>query len=149
MKLQLQPVPNSFGKDRSGLECAIRIAMREKRGGFFRRGKDSMGNILSEYQGLPISPLIYENAPGAARTRNLQLRRLTLYPVELRALVRDGIIICPSADHNPARTPTRIQRVLVATALCRRGSASPRLSEAGYTGTCVRPVSAEIERPLR
>ncbi len=43
----------------------------------------SRHDLLTFYQSLAG----FENAPGAARTRNLQLRRLTLYPVELRALV--------------------------------------------------------------
>src|SRR5205085_11392598 len=97
--------------------------MTEKRGSFFRREKDSIRNILSQPLRSPdFSPLTYENAPGAARTRNLQLRRLTLYPIELRALVRDRIIICPSADHNRPRTPTPHS-----TRSCSHGALSPRL----------------------
>src|SRR5438445_2478049 len=76
--------------------------MTEKRGSFFRREKDSIRNILSQPLRSPdFSPLTYENAPGAARTRNLQLRRLTLYPVELRALVRNDYI-CRTPNHNTA-----------------------------------------------
>src|SRR4029079_12668693 len=68
--------------------------MTEKRGSFFRHEKDSIGNFRRGTK-VPchFSPLTLKTAPGAARTRNLQLRRLTLYPVELRALVGSVIII--------------------------------------------------------
>jgi hypothetical protein len=48
---------------------------------------------------IAVTSHLLENAPGAARTRNLQLRRLTLYPVELRALVKRDYN-WPKADHN-------------------------------------------------
>src|SRR4029079_11230617 len=82
--------------------------MTEKRGSFFRHEKDSIGNFRRGTK-VPchFSPLTLKTAPGAARTRNLQLRRLTLYPVELRAL-RDGIIICRSADHNRLKKAVRL-----------------------------------------
>ena len=74
---------------------------RRRKGGntFLRRQLDN--NVLSTFVRADFNhhPLItihlslLRHAPGAARTRNLQLRRLTLYPVELRALVRSVIII--------------------------------------------------------
>src|SRR2546426_1124022 len=80
------PCPRSLNDRRSGSHGAI--AGR-------RRRRADRGPIRGSWGSSPaVATLRGFGAPGGGRTRNLQIRSLALYPVELRALLHETLFSC-------------------------------------------------------
>src|SRR2546426_5004563 len=82
----IHPLPRSANDRRSGSHGAI-AGRRRRRG--------DRGPIKGSWGSSPdVATLRGFGAPGGGRTRNLQIRSLALYPVELRALLHETLFSC-------------------------------------------------------